>query len=436
MRGPLLGCIADDFTGASDLANNLSRAGMRVLLTVGVPAGEEVLDVDAVVVALKTRTMESTAAVAFSRAACRALRSHGVRTLYFKICSTFDSTAEGNIGPVLETLMDETGTKFSLVVPAFPEAGRTVHNGTLFVHGVPLAESSMRNHPLTPMTNSDLISLLGAQLRRIAPHSVGRLEHAVVARSAECVRQRMLELQDQGCRIAIADTGSMDDLDRLAEALADTRFVTASSGLGVSLPRQWGFHHSSKAQLLPPAQGPSVILSGSCSETTQAQLQHLLLTDAPGLLLDLSQLQSDPESLVQQSVAWVKRQWLAHPTQPVILYTSPIAGCTGNTTALLVGSMVEKAFASLALALVQAGAGVLIVAGGETSGVCVQALGISALRIGPQIDPGVPWCFAERNLARAGGLHLALKSGNFGAVNFFTKALALLSPDHEPTVAP
>ena len=249
---PVLGCIADDFTGATDLANNLVRAGMRVVLTVDVPPDDERVDADAVVVALKSRTVAASVAVEQSLHACRWLRKQGVGQVYFKICSTFDSTAAGNIGPVIEALMDELDCGFSIATPAFPENGRTVVHGHLFVGDTLLSESGMRHHPLTPMTDANLVRVLQAQLNPGKGRKVGLVDYRTVAQSAEAIRKRMDELQAEGIAIAIVDALSKEDLDRLGEALRDSLFLTASSGLGDSLPRNWGFTPSTACE---PAAG-------------------------------------------------------------------------------------------------------------------------------------------------------------------------------------
>ena len=234
MTSPVLGCIADDFTGATDLANNLVRAGMRVVLTVDVPQQNEQTDADAVVVALKSRTVAASAAVEASLRACRWLRKQGVRQIYFKVCSTFDSTAAGNIGPVIEALMDELACGFSIATPAFPETGRTVVHGHLFVGGTLLSESGMRHHPVTPMTDANLVRVLQAQLNPDKGRKVGLIDHRAVAQSAEAIRRRMDELKAEGIAIAIVDALNDEDLDRLGEAVRDLPFLTASSGLAAN----------------------------------------------------------------------------------------------------------------------------------------------------------------------------------------------------------
>ena len=259
---PVLGCIADDFTGATDLANNLVRAGMRVVLTVDVPANDERLDTDAVVVALKSRTVAASRAVEQSLHACRWLRKQGANQIYFKVCSTFDSTAAGNIGPVIEALMDELDCGFSIATPAFPENERTVVHGHLFVGDTLLSDSGMRHHPLTPMTDANLVRVLQAQLNPGKGRKVGLVDYRTVAESAEAIRKRMDELRGDGIAIAIVDALNKEDLDRLGEALHDSLFLTASSGLGESLPRNWGFIPSTRVSL-PPARGQKAILAGN-----------------------------------------------------------------------------------------------------------------------------------------------------------------------------
>ena len=276
----VLGCIADDFTGATDLANNLVRSGMRVVLTVDIPTEDvptenDRLDADAVVVALKSRTVAASVAVDQSLRACRWLRQQGAGQIYFKICSTFDSTAAGNIGPVIEALMDELDCGFSIATPAFPENGRTVVHGHLFLGDTLLSDSGMRHHPLTPMTDANLVRVLQAQLNPEKGRKVGLVDYRTVGQSAEVIRQRMDELQGEGIAIAIVDALNDEDLGRLGEALRNSPLLTASSGLGDSLPRNWGFSPQNRASL-PPARGLKAILAGSCSAATNAQVRNFI----------------------------------------------------------------------------------------------------------------------------------------------------------------
>jgi 3-dehydrotetronate 4-kinase len=413
-----LGCIADDFTGATDLANNLVRAGMRVVQTIGVPARGAAMDADAIVVALKSRTAPVDAAVTDSLAACRWLRAHGAAQIYFKVCSTFDSTAEGNIGPVAEALMDESQADFALVTPAFPENGRTVFKGHLFVGDMLLSDSPMRQHPLTPMTDANLVRVLQAQCRT---RRVGLIERAIVARGAPAVRERMRVLHEQGVSFAIADAIADDDLRVLAAAASDLRLVVAGSGLAIGIPALHGLAPRAEAAQLPPPRGARAIVSGSCSTATQAQVAVFIAAGGAAFAVDPLRLASG-DDVAQQALDWA-RPLLGD--KPVLVYATAAADAVKGVQAALgasrAGALVEDCLARVAQGLMQAGAAQLVVAGGETSGACVQALGVEALRIGVQIDPGVPWCYAS-----AQRIHLALKSGNFGGTDFFNRAFAVL----------
>lgn len=415
-----LGSIADDFTGATDLANNLARAGMRVVVTVGVPTAGQVVSADAVVVALKSRTIPAADAVAQSLEACRWLRQHGARQIYFKICSTFDSTSSGNIGPVTEALMDELDCTFTVTTPAFPDNERTVFRGHLFVGNELLSDSGMRNHPLTPMTDANLVRFLQTQLDPKRGRRVGLIDYQTTNGAPEIIRQRIRELRALGVSIAIADAVNNDDLARLAQAVKDDPLVTASSGLGTGLPAAWGFYPSSASSHLPPAKGRKAILSGSCSVATNAQVRHFLRGGGEAFCLAPGNAAIDAE----RALSWAGECWRNDPSQPLLLYSTAEPDAVQKAHAQLgaqaAGALIENAFATVAQGLVARGAGMLIVAGGETAGVCVRALNIRQLQIGPQIDPGVPWCYT-------GELHAALKSGNFGKEDFFTRAFSLLA---------
>jgi 3-dehydrotetronate 4-kinase len=418
----LLGCIADDFTGATDLANNLVRAGMRVVQTIGVPAGP-VADVDAVVVALKSRTAPVAEAVAQSVAAARWLRAQGAPQIYFKVCSTFDSTPAGNIGPVTEALMDELDAPFVVVTPAFPENGRTIFKGHLFVGDLLLSDSPMKNHPLTPMTDANLVRVMQAQLDPARGRRVGLIDHRTVALGAPAIVQRMAALQADGVTIAVVDGVSDDDLRRLATASADLKLVVAGSGLAIGIPALHGLAPSAQAAQLPPAAGTRAIVSGSCSAATNAQVAAFIAAGGAGFAVDPLRLAAGHD-VAADALAWARPRLGA---APVLVYATAEPAAVRVVQQQLgaerAGALVEDTLSRVARGLVDAGVGQLVVAGGETSGACVQALGITQLRIGPQIDPGVPWCHAA--VPGGTGLHLALKSGNFGGADFFTRAFRM-----------
>ncbi|MCJ0765705.1 3-oxo-tetronate kinase [Variovorax terrae] len=421
--GPLLlGCIADDFTGATDLANNLVRAGMRVVQAIGVPDGPLAAEVDAVVIALKSRTVPPAEAVAQSLAALRWLQARGARQIYFKYCSTFDSTAQGNIGPVAEALMDALGTDFTIATPAFPDNGRTVFKGHLFVGEVLLHESGMQHHPLTPMTDANLVRVLQAQCRR----KVGLIDHKVVAQGEAAVRARIAALRAEGVGLAIVDAVSNEDLLRLGPALKDLPLLTAGSGVAIGLPANFGLAPSSRASALPPACGLQAVVSGSCSLATNRQVQAFIASGQPALAVDPLRIAAGVD-VAAEALAWAEPRLAAGP---VLVYSTADAGAVkaiqGRLGVEQAGALVERCIAAIARGLVERGVRQLLVAGGETSGACVQALGIAQMQIGPQIDPGVPWCHAPSDAAPGAGLHLTLKSGNFGTDDFFTKAFTML----------
>jgi uncharacterized protein YgbK (DUF1537 family) len=422
-----LGCIADDFTGATDLANNLVRAGMRVVQTMGLPEGPLQAEADAVVIALKTRTIAPSEAVAQSLAALGWLRQQGASQIYFKYCSTFDSwyqgDVRGNIGPVTEALMRELGTDFTIATPAFPDNGRTVFKGHLFVGDVLLSDSGMKDHPLTPMRDANLVRVMQAQCQG----KVGLIDHRAVGASSEAVRQQIAKLKEQGVRIAVIDAVSNDDLLRLGPALADLPLVTAGSGVAIGLPANWGLQANAQTSVLPLASGRQAIVSGSCSQATLGQVRHFVEQGLPHWVLDPARLADDAglHGAVAQALDFAQ----SHADRPVLVYSSAepeaVRAIQQRLGTQLAGERVEQALAAVARGLLAQGVRQLIVAGGETSGACVQALGITQMQIGPQIDPGVPWCHARAPLSPE-GLHITLKSGNFGGVDFFTRSFELL----------
>jgi len=429
----LLGCIADDFTGATDLANNLVRHGMRTVQAIGVPdASAAPVEADAIVVALKSRTLPATDAVAQSLAALRWLQAQGVQQVYFKYCSTFDSTPAGNIGPVTEALMDALhgpGQGFTIVCPAFPENQRTVFKGHLFVGDVLLSDSGMRHHPLTPMTDASLVRVMQAQTRR----RVGLVPFDVVARGPEAIRERLALLQQQGVQVAVLDAVSDADLQRIGPALAGMPLVTAGSGIAIGLPQNWAgrLAGAAGAAQLPPPAGHQAVVSGSCSVATNAQVQRFLQAGRPAYAVDPLAIAAGTDVAAQALAALVPH--LAGG--PVLAYATADAAAVQAVQAQLgagrAGAIVEHTLSRIATGLVQAGVRQLVVAGGETSGAVVQALGITRMAIGPQIDPGVPWTAVRSPACDGQTLHVALKSGNFGGTDFFAKAFTLLQASQQ-----
>ncbi|SHM19936.1 3-oxo-tetronate kinase [Phytopseudomonas punonensis] len=419
---PLLGCIADDFTGATDLANMLVRGGMRTVQSIGIPSAEVAagLDADAIVIALKSRTTPAAEAVAESLAAMQWLRERGCEQIFFKYCSTFDSTPAGNIGQVSEALLTKLGGDFSIACPAFPENGRTIFRGHLFVQDQLLNESGMQSHPLTPMGDANLLRVLDAQTQG----KVGLLRYDTVAKGSDAVRARITELRAEGVTMAIADAVSDADLYTLGEACADLPLLTGGSGLALGLPsnfRKAGKLRDIDAEQRIDIPGGDVVLAGSASVATNGQVIAWLEAGRPALRIDPLALAAG-QPVVEQAIAFAR-----DAGQTVLIYatSSPdeVKAVQQKLGAERAGAMVEDALGQIAKGLLAAGVRRFVVAGGETSGAVVQALGVQLLKIGAQIDPGVPATVSDGEQPLA----LALKSGNFGARDFFTKALKQLA---------
>ena len=421
MNQPVLGVIADDTTGATDVASMLVRAGMRTVQCLGVPKPDEPAPpADALVVALKSRTAPVDEAVAQSLATLRWLQRAGARRFYFKVCSTFDSTPAGNIGPVADALLAALDARFTIVCPAFPENGRSVYRGHLFVGDQLLSDSGMRHHPLTPMTDSNLVRVLQAQTRQ----RVGLLAHDDVAAGAAAAQQRIAALQGEGVVMAIADAVSNAQLRTLAAATLDLPLLVAGSGLALGLPdlyAECGWVTLDRAAARLDAQtGAAAVLAGSCSQATQGQVAAWRDAGRPARAIDARALAAG-RPVVDEALAWARAQ-LA--TGPVLLHATvapdELKAVQAELGVAEAGALVEGALAAIAQGLTTFGVQRLVVAGGETSGAVVQALGVRQLRIGAPICPGVPW-----TQAGARPLWLALKSGNFGGPRFFEDALAM-----------
>ena len=411
----LLGCIADDFTGATDLANTLVRQGMSTVVLLGVPTGR-VPDADAVIVALKSRSIPAADAVRLSLNALDYLKRGGARQFYFKYCSTFDSTDAGNIGPVADALLAALGVAFTVACPAFPTNKRTIYQGNLFVGDQLLAESSMRDHPLNPMTDSSLVRVL----QRQAQGKVGLIPFVVVTQGAAAIKAEMQRLALTGVRHAIVDALTDQHLFAIGEACSEMQLLTGGSGLALGLPenfRRVKLLKTAAASELPRVGGHAVVLSGSCSAATQRQVAALQ-RQCESFALDALALARDP-GVVAKALTWAQPRL---GQKPLLIYSTAAPKQIEEVQAVLgrerAGAMVEQALGEIAKDLVARGARRLVVAGGETSGAVVTALGITGLRVGAEIDPGVPWTASldEKPIA------LALKSGNFGGDDFFLKA--------------
>jgi uncharacterized protein YgbK (DUF1537 family) len=415
-----LGCIADDYTGASDLANTLTRAGLRTVQTIGVPASDLALpEVDAVVVSLKSRSIEAGIAVERSRAAEKWLRGRGAAHVLFKICSTFDSTDKGNIGPVMDALRADSGDRIVLVTPAFPETGRTVYMGNLFVGSVPLNESPLKDHPLNPMHDSNLVRVLARQSKT----KVGLVDLATVTRGADAVRARLADLSGQGVGAAVIDAVFDRDLETIGAVAVGHKVSVGASGIGLGLARALagGKAAASSDASEKPVGGPAACLAGSCSQATLGQIASAEKV-MPVLHLDPDQVVKGKDE-ARRALAWARERL---GSNPVLIASSAapdqVAALQSRHGRDAAGHALEQAMADIAEGLVQSGVHRLVVAGGETSGAVVDRLKIPGFLVGVEIAPGVPVLRAVGGKA----MLLALKSGNFGGSQFFSDALSLM----------
>jgi len=417
----LLGCIGDDFTGSTDLASFLVASGMRTIQLTGLPEEKyDLADVDAAVISLKSRTQEPKAAVTDSLRALKWLQSYNCGQYYFKYCSTFDSTDKGNIGPVADALLDALGESFTIACPALPVNGRTVYNGYLFVNGVLLNESGMQHHPLTPMNDANLVRVLGRQ----TSGKVGLVDQTTVSLGAEAIGKRYAALAESH-RYAVVDALFTKDLIEIGHAGSELKLLTGGSGLAIGLADNFEkkglFSRAPNRARLDRVEGDTLILSGSCSSATLEQVA-VFKAGHPALKLDPLALHRGSQTS-EQAIQWFK----AHRHQgPLMVYATDhpeaVRRCQEELGVERAGMLVEAMFAEIAHAAATLGVARFIVAGGETSGAVVQALGVKAIKIGPPITPGVP---VTQTLGDK-PLLLALKSGNFGDRDFFTKALAMM----------
>lgn len=417
-----LGVIADDLTGATDIAGFLANNGLDTIQLMGLPDKEFRVTADAVVVSLKSRSTPAEDAVADSLAAMEWLGANGCRQHYFKYCSTFDSTKKGNIGPVTDALLDALGSDFTVICPSLPVNGRTVREGILFVNGVPLSETGMRHHPVNPMTDSNLITLMEMQAKGKAM----LVDQATVDKGTDAVTAKFAELRGQGCRYAVLDAVTDVQLDILAAAVDDMPLLTGGSGLGGARARRLsaakGTGDAASDTGGRPPGGKVAVLSGSCSEMTNKQVA-VYLDKAPSMKALASRCIEDPEGYAEELAAWVDKN-AGGPLAPLVYATvgkEELAAIQNAFGAERTSRAVEEMFTALATGLSRLGFDHLIVAGGETSGSVTLALGALAFRIGPEIAPGVPWVRALEQ-----PLSLALKSGNFGDEDFFAKAQAFI----------
>lgn len=422
INGLLLGCIADDITGASDLGLMLASHGLPTTLLLGVPDETRSITTPGVVIALKIRTVPAKEAIAKASAAADWLLSRRARQLFFKYCSTFDSTASGNIGPVTDALLRKVEEDLTVLLPAFPENGRTVRGGHLFVGDVPVSESPMRDHPLTPMTDSYLPRLMDAQT---ADGLTGLVGSDILVKGAPAIKAALEEKRASGNRYVVVDTRTDEDLQPIADAIADLKLVTGGSGIGLAIPNTLRklklLAATARTVELPSLPGHVAVLAGSCSRATREQVAVFKSRSTPivvdPLLLSAGETSRDEIATAAVAAAETGNVLVYSSTGPAALHKAQQA-----IGAAAAATLVEDTLAFVAQRLSDSGVRKFVIAGGETSGAVAHALEIDELRIGEQIDPGVPWMVANSPRLAC----LAFKSGNFGRPDFFQRALDAL----------
>ncbi|WP_337022337.1 MULTISPECIES: 3-oxo-tetronate kinase [unclassified Pantoea] len=411
-----LGVIADDFTGATDIASFLVQNGLPTIQFNGVPEGHDDVSAQAIVISLKSRSCPAQQAIDQSLAALAWLQQQGCDRFYFKYCSTFDSTEHGNIGPVTDALLAALGETQTVISPSLPVNGRTVYQGYLFVAGQLLSESGMRHHPVTPMTDSNLVRLMTRQ----AKGQAAVINAAQLDKGAEAVRKQLGELKAQGINYVVLDALNEQHLLTQGEALKETVLVTGGSGLAIGIARAWATQQqNSDAEQAGRPQGErAVVISGSCSQMTNRQVQ-VYRQQAPSHEVLVERCLDDAEGYAQELCEWVAANH-QQPLAPLLFATADaqqLQAIQQQYGAARSSEAVEHLFAAVTRELKSRGWQRFIVAGGETSGVVAQSLGVTAFHIGPMISPGVPWV---RDIQQP--LSLALKSGNFGDEQFFARA--------------
>ena len=420
-----LGIIGDDFTGSSDIANNLKKSGMQVSMYAGVPnllpeeAKKE--QTDAAVIALKTRTAPIEDAIRESLEALSWLKDCGCEQFIFKYCSTFDSTKEGNIGPVTDAIMEKLNTDFTIACPSFPDAGRTVYFGHMFVNGKPLNESGMENHPLTPMTDHNLVRWLGHQTK----NNVGLVDSQTISEGENSVKKKIENLKKNGYKYAIIDTIKNDDFDIICNAVKNLPLLTGGSGIALGLPKIYkdrGLLSASNFQI-PENNSNAIILSGSCSVTTINQI-NIYKENNPSFYISPDEVINDKD-LIEKVLSWIKDN---ETQSPLVYSSSDIKSVSEKQKQYgqeLLANKIEKFFELLSKRLVKDNFGTFISAGGETSGAVIKGLGIQELKIGKEISHGVPALWSPESNGNK-PVFVTLKSGNFGQDDFFTRALKAL----------
>ena len=420
----ILGIIGDDFTGSSDIANNLKKSGMQVSMYAGIPPLNKktsLTNADAAVIALKTRTIPINDAVSESLKALEWLKNAGCSQFIFKYCSTFDSTKEGNIGPVTDAIMEELNVDFTIACPSFPDAGRTVFCGHMFVNGKPLNESGMEKHPLTPMIDNNLIRWLNFQTK----HNVGLIDYETINCGVKSVTNKVNILKNEGYKYAIVDTINNDNFDVICNGVKDLQFLTGGSGIALGLPKIYkkeGLLSDEEFQI-PENSTNAIILSGSCSSATLNQIE-VYKKENPSYFISADEVMNN-ENLIEDVIKWIKNNETLSP----LIYSSADPKIVKEKQTRygqeILANKIESFFEKLSNKLLNHTFGIFISAGGETSGAVVNGLGLQEFKIGQEISHGVPALWSPNSNCNK-PVSVTLKSGNFGQIDFFKRALQIL----------
>ncbi|MCI6887551.1 MAG: four-carbon acid sugar kinase family protein [Lachnospiraceae bacterium] len=413
----ILGCIADDFTGASDAASFLVKGGMQTILFNGVPQEQELAEsCQAIVIALKTRTQETSSAVEDTLRAARWLKHQGARQIYIKYCSTFDSTPQGNIGPIMDAMLEEFQVPYTILCPALPVNGRIVRQGHLYVNGVPLHESPMKNHPLTPMWDSSIAGLMEPQSR----YSCINITKDDYLRARISIEQQIQEYgQTHRHFYIVPDYTQNDDAATIVRLFGSLPVLSGGSGILTELARQYAQTDTERAFVSTSTEGSGILLAGSCSEMTRRQIAYAQSHDVISLQIQPLALLSGEQT---PDELWAFLE--ANRGKQILLYSSDTPDNVRKIQESgreKIAELLEQTTAALARRAVETGYTRIIVAGGETSGAVTKALGFDSYIIGESVAPGVPVMIPRSSRQ----VRLVLKSGNFGQEDFFIRALHL-----------
>lgn len=409
----IIGCIADDFTGASDAASFLVKGGMQTILFNGIPQEKERTEsCQAIVIALKTRTQKTEDAVKETLKAAEWLKENGAKQLYIKYCSTFDSTPKGNIGPIMDALLEKYEVPTTILCPALPVNGRVVKDGNLYVNGIPLNQSSMKDHPLTPMWDSDVGKLMRDQSR----YDCVKISCGEMNKPEEVQKKIRLFGAEKPHFYVIPDFETGKDARSIVQNFGKLPILSGSSGILTELAGQYKLEKSTTLKTDERTIGSGLLLAGSCSQATRSQIAFVQKNGIKSKRMDPLKLLAGEQT---EQELW---DFIQTNHTDVLIYSSDTPESVRKVQQAgreQIAELLERTMANLAKRALQAGYTRLVIAGGETSGAVTKALGYRSYMIGTSVAPGVPIMIPRENK----NVRLVLKSGNFGQEDFLKRAL-------------